>query len=398
MKIKLTALVLAFILCLTISMPCFETVSAATQGTYYETAVGLLSKIGVLEENSPENFNVDKNMTRAEFVVMLLKAKGIQTMATPEVSFFTDVEISNWAAGYINAAVDMGMINGYPDGSFKPNNNISIFECIKLAVDTANYGFQTEGKGGYPSAYLSVGWDIGISSGLEDISDRPATAGEAALITFHMLETNWMIRGSHNGMEKYTEDKTRTMLSEVFGIYKGKGIMSGTEETRLSNPSGVGKGEVEISGRSYELGDSNAKKFLGYSVRFYYKNGKDNSNDELIYVSGDSKNDDIVVKSTEIESFENLTYRYYTNMDESSMIATVKVSATSDIIYNGKALIGAKDDSLFIPKSGNVILIDNNGDGICDVVKINNKNLMLVESVDKSNYIIYDQLVAGNKV
>lgn len=77
-------------------------------------------------------FRPNNPVTRAEFVTMLIKANAVQKGA--KTLDFTDVD-NHWAQTSIVAASSNGYINGYPDGTFRPNNNINRQEVAKIMAD-----------------------------------------------------------------------------------------------------------------------------------------------------------------------------------------------------------------------------------------------------------------------
>jgi len=75
----------------------------------------------------PQNF-----INRAEFLKIVLNSKGILASGT---NCFPDVT-TQWFAGYVCAAKSINIIAGYPDGTFKPANNISVAEALKITLST----------------------------------------------------------------------------------------------------------------------------------------------------------------------------------------------------------------------------------------------------------------------
>jgi hypothetical protein len=77
----------------------------------------------------------------AELAVMLVKAKGFQIM-TPEADLFRDVSVKNWAAPYINVAVQRKYVSGYPDETFMPYRKITRAEAVTVMAKFAEYGLK----------------------------------------------------------------------------------------------------------------------------------------------------------------------------------------------------------------------------------------------------------------
>ncbi|WP_164779768.1 S-layer homology domain-containing protein, partial [Paenibacillus kobensis] len=75
-------------------------------------------------------FNPDRNITRAEFAAILVRGLGLKLESGDSV--FTDVKASDWFSSYINTAYEYKLINGYSDGSFGPNDNITREQAMAM--------------------------------------------------------------------------------------------------------------------------------------------------------------------------------------------------------------------------------------------------------------------------
>jgi len=92
----------------------------------------LVSK-GVVEGFPDGTFKPETAVTREQFAKMICVAKGLKEYK-PAKSTFKDVASSRWSYGFVEAAVKAGYIKGYPDGTFKPENSITRQELAVLGV------------------------------------------------------------------------------------------------------------------------------------------------------------------------------------------------------------------------------------------------------------------------
>ncbi|MDD4566044.1 MAG: S-layer homology domain-containing protein [Eubacteriales bacterium] len=97
---------------------------------------------------------------------------------------FSDLKQSNWAYSYITDLVGRGGISGYPDGTFKPNNNITAAEFVKIVVALS---VGTKGPVGnhWASGYMQVATDLEIvPEGMlpEDVWNKPLQRQKMAVI------------------------------------------------------------------------------------------------------------------------------------------------------------------------------------------------------------------------
>ena len=97
---------------------------------WYNNAVSTLCHMGVLGGYSDGTFRPNAPITRAEFAKIAVSFAQINGSAV--YSYFTDVKTTDWFAPYVTAAKDSGLIEGYSDGSFKPENRITRAEACAI--------------------------------------------------------------------------------------------------------------------------------------------------------------------------------------------------------------------------------------------------------------------------
>lgn len=88
----------------------------------YDSVINLAEKF-ILNGYLDGTFKPESNITRAEFAKIIVSATG--SVDPYALSTFKDVDNGDWYYSYVSTAYTMGYITGYPDGSFRPNNNIT---------------------------------------------------------------------------------------------------------------------------------------------------------------------------------------------------------------------------------------------------------------------------------
>jgi len=131
-------------------------------------AITVLNKLGIINGYDDGTFKPNNNVTRAEFTAMLLRTRGMGSVGSTSLENppFPDVTTSDvsWAIGNIRTAREMSIINGYDDGTFKPNNNVLYEEAVKMIVCALGYGeMGAEGAFWY-SRYLMTATSLGFTS------------------------------------------------------------------------------------------------------------------------------------------------------------------------------------------------------------------------------------------
>ncbi len=82
-------------------------------------------------------FKPDRTVTRSEFCKLVVLALGYKPVSSPHLSFKDRGSIPDWAEGYIARAVDKGLIDGYTDDTFRPNRQITREEMAVILIRAA---------------------------------------------------------------------------------------------------------------------------------------------------------------------------------------------------------------------------------------------------------------------
>ncbi len=164
-------------------------------GNWAASAVAALKTRGVISGYPDGDFHPNDGVTRASMAEMLMKEKNQNP--SPGAAGFPDVPPGYWAAAAIGAARAAGYLQGYPDGSFRPEGGVSRAEAAVMLVKA----FEPKGSG-HASSFNDVGsnfWaagaisqmaEAGIISGYPDGSfkpDRVMTRAEAAALLARFL-------------------------------------------------------------------------------------------------------------------------------------------------------------------------------------------------------------------
>ena len=115
----------------------------------YKTAIDYLKEQAVVQGYNDGTFRPDNTINRAEFMKIVIGAKYSQDYIGVSSAWncFSDVH-TEWFAPYICIAKDEGIVSGYPDGAFRPSQNISFVEAAKILAEVYGLDFtedQTHG-------------------------------------------------------------------------------------------------------------------------------------------------------------------------------------------------------------------------------------------------------------
>ena len=120
-------------------------------------------------------FRPDDNVTRAETAAMLCRLFEIEPSETAD---FPDVPSSHWAAGYIGALTNEGVINGFDDGTFRPDDSVTYEQAVKMTENLLGLTFESDVwmYGEYPVGNLIVASQIGLTDDLGSFDSGSAAS------------------------------------------------------------------------------------------------------------------------------------------------------------------------------------------------------------------------------
>ncbi len=185
---KVLALVLAFAMILGSFTFAFATkFPDVSDQEVYSEAINVLSGLGVIDGYPNGEFRPHNIVTRAEMCAMLVKCLGmpVQTGSVNKFST-TDVPESHWASGYVALAESVGFIAGYPDGYFRPDQQVSYNEALTMIVSALGYTAESL-TGTYPGAYVSKARGVGALETCKKTGTMGADRADIACFVYDTL-------------------------------------------------------------------------------------------------------------------------------------------------------------------------------------------------------------------
>jgi hypothetical protein len=184
--------VLSFVLVLSLVLGSFGMAFAATPalsdvaGQDCEDAVNVLTELGVVQGYPDGSYKPDKVVTRAEMAVIVVSALGLEDYAVGKAKF-SDMA-GHWSNGYVAYATSLGIIAGYPDGTFKPDKTVSYDEAATMLVAALGYNADSL-VGTWPANFVSKAKTLGILDGIK-AGAAGAVRGDIAIMTYQTLDQN----------------------------------------------------------------------------------------------------------------------------------------------------------------------------------------------------------------
>lgn len=367
-------------------------------GTEYRDEIRVLTELGVLEGYTPENYRAETPMTRGEFCMIVSGLIGFdaeadlyQTVKLP----FTDVPQDYWAAPYLRNLYAGGYIAGDANGAFRPEDQVTGLEALKILLSVMGYEPFAKVNGGFPAGYLKAAKRADVSTA--GLSDAGLNKGQAAGLIRTCADADMMILTGLGDETAFEIREGRTLLGQYHDIYRVKGQVTANRKTGINTAAGAGDDTVQIDGSFYAAGETDAGSYLGQWIIGYCRRSGD-APAELLSLRPDSRQyrmRDISAEDILPES-NNSVIAY--QMEGESRIQRIPVLPAANLIRNGVYAgkkVHAADAAELFPQEGMIRALDSDLDGQYDILLVEDAATYVVTSVDLSLRTIYGRYGAA---
>lgn len=374
---------------LAVSADAFGDVQA---GSAVAEAVSNLATLGILEGYPDGTFKPDNQITRAEFAAVVTRFLNIDSAGDESIpSGFPDVDEQNhWAKKYIKLAADFNVVNGYEDGTFRPDNPVKYVEAVKMLVCALGYEPLAKQRMNADSlwfqGYLVIAAEKGILNKAPiDNNENPAPRGIVAILTNNALEVNVIVPVIGGG-DKYVEGSPAKDNLEKKVV---TGIIVGVYETGLdSSSSGLLENQIRVfisnskGERIYKLEKGvSVSQYLGYRIEGYELEDKNDYNyPYLTNIRPSTVNNRIVSVKSELIAEPVTASRITYYADENASRTSIVSFNNLKVIYNGKA-VNFDPDYFNNIKSGKIDFLFVDGSNMAGVAFISDYKIYVVNSV-----------------
>lgn len=178
--------ILPILLSLALLIPVLPSAFAAPAPV--EDMAQVLSALDIMTGNENGDLMLSRHVTRAEFTKLVIAASplGENVGATTSVSPYPDVPSSHWAAPYVEAAVAAGYVNGYLDGTFHPDEDITLAMGVTMAVRLLGYS-DSDFSGAWPAGQMTLYHNLDLDEGVSAGQNSPMTRQDAMYLFYNLL-------------------------------------------------------------------------------------------------------------------------------------------------------------------------------------------------------------------
>ncbi|QRN85023.1 S-layer homology domain-containing protein [Clostridia bacterium] len=296
---KILSVVIALIFLFAAVTPAFALSDKA------DDAANRLLGLGIIDGYEDGSLGTDQTITRAEMCVILAELSGMGSAADilkDVPSTFSDVKTSVWYTGYINLAQTQNWISGYPDGSFRPNADVTYGEAITMILNVLGYG-KGDLPGAWPLNYIVKASALDITDDVTFTSGAAALRGDIFVFASAALDLNTVSWNSDDS--EFNEDDDTLLDGLGFEVI---------EDVIIDDAFVVLGSSLDIEDREISTNDSDIDTVaVGFNVRDYIGVMCDFYVDDDTIVAVDDMAD---VEMLNIDSFDALDELVFDDDDD----------------------------------------------------------------------------------
>ena len=317
-------------------------------------AVDVMETLGITAGYDDGKFHPDDVLTRAQFCTMLTRALYGKPIYTSTIQF-KDVPETHWASAFINTAYAHGLMAGYGDGVFGPEDKVTYTQVATILMRVVGYDID---KMTWPAGVNSMANTLELFDNIK-IADYAAgcTRAHAAQMIYNAFELNFV---NHKSDYPVTI-KNKTFLEDALGYVETTKVIDGHEYVAYKD---LDDGEIYVTDIRlthetviYPVGDGFAYRFKNSS-----KSYEINWNKIELYVN------DTEISTNLNALFANCDKATGVFDDDDNLIAvyvfTDGVDFIYDVVHDTKIYEAVKNDKDFDAENSTVTYFDETGDYI----------------------------------
>lgn len=373
---KLITLILALsIIASTGIMPALATESADVKEN---NNAELLYTLGAIDEETKELLLSDTNVTRAQFAQVIFEVAKLNGGLDGD---FSDVTKGSKYSDAIFAVSQSKFMKGDGYGNFNPDSFVTDLDAMITILRVLGYEEYSYYNGGYPNGYYmsvrSTKLLDGIKGGITNVN---ITGSKLATLLKNMIDEPVCQVTKISGDGSYEKElSSKPFLEIYFGIGKIEGIVTGNTRTMLNTKKETGG--LIIEGKYLVVEDVYADDYIGINSSAYYT-VEDN---KLVYIEETDRNIITVIPANKLLNVRGSSITYELSETKND---TITFPSNAHILYNGSYLSHYSEALFDNMATGEIKLIDNNGDNKVDVVSILSYETYIIDKVNSKDEVI----------
>ena len=190
-KVLSIVLSLVMVICMMPVMAFAATSNAAysdISGEKCEGAVNVLDALGVVDGYEDGTYRPDQTVTRAEMAKLIITALGVADYASATNSSYSDMALAQWAIPYVEYATILNIVEGVGGGRFSPGNPVTYEQAATMIVRALGFTDEcNEMNGTWPAIYVQKATALGLFNNVSNGGSTGANRGDIAVMLYNAL-------------------------------------------------------------------------------------------------------------------------------------------------------------------------------------------------------------------
>lgn len=377
-----------------------EEITVTTDDVLYQEAAGFLNYLGIMVGDEKGDMKPEEKITRAEIAAIILRETNVENKSEYK-GIFEDVDESHWGADDIQTAYETGIIAGYGDGTFGPDDYVTYEQAIKMIVCAVGWGSHAEMFGEYPQNYIQEARKLDIMDNANGFIGEEVTRRTVAKLVYNSLNVAYpIVTGATSTIygETQLDYQTKdgiTILTEKHDIYYKEGMITATPNKSIGTAVLLDDNQIMVEDEIMQSEIKDAEQYVAQYSRVYYRDldGTGSDKTALYIVPLNKKTKIAEFSADEIDSIVTgynggtPELKYY----DGNSTKRIKFVNQPSISYNNQPFtmanfqaLGRDDvtfDEFITPKEGFVRAVDFNKDGTYDVLFVDSYETSVIKSV-----------------
>ncbi len=368
-----------------------ENVFDDVAGHKYAKEINTLAGLGVAEAFNENFFYPEIPLSRARFASMLAKLIADE-IPVYEESVFSDVSVESEVHNAVNMLYERGILTLNSEKTFNPWAFIKAKDACAMVLRYLGYEQLCQYKGGYPSGYTAMAYQMKLASNLNMEGDL--RHADAIKLLYNAMEADYLeVGGVVN--EGISYETKKNILESTRNIYKSTGVVTKTAFSGISDTQAADTGTCYIEGEQFFSENVSAELHLGVKCDYLYKYDSVSGRKTLLYLAPSAKNEEILLNSFDYD-FTKIasTQISYLNDNDKEIIENISKKATW--VYNNKVYSGEISDIVNPDTFRGRIRVVDNGSGDWETVIVEEYMNIKLQSFDSSDVKFTDELTGKN--
>ena len=220
---------------------------SALSATQENEMIQAINALGIMLGDESGDMQLGRSVSRAEFATMAVKSTSFADLvSTPSVAPYPDVPRNHWSAPYVAQSIKLGFVSGYTDGTFRPNNQITLAEGTSIILKVLGYTPQATPQyfvGTYPQAQMALAEQFSLLDDMSITKPSDMMTRRDAMILFYNALTAPTVHGQPLLVSlgyPLTQSGEVDLLALINGAMDGPIIAVGNWQSKIGFPIHTG--------------------------------------------------------------------------------------------------------------------------------------------------------------